>query len=99
MLRNRLVPVLRLSDLLELRASEAAQSSEMVPMIVVQTGGEELGLVVDKLHSGIDAIVKPLEGVMANCSTFSGTALLGDGRVLLVINLKELLASASRIQA
>jgi two-component system chemotaxis sensor kinase CheA len=36
-------------------------------------------------------ILKPLEGPLAGLKGIAGTALLGDGTVLLVINLKELL--------
>ncbi len=50
-----------------------------------------VGLVVDRLREGIDVILKPLEGVLAGMRVYSGSALLGDGRVLLVLNLKELL--------
>jgi len=63
-----------------------------VAVLVMILGGEEVGLVIDEFHEGIDIIQKPLEGVMANYPYYSGTALLGDGRVLLVLNAKELLA-------
>ena len=58
--------------------------------MVVNINGEQVGLIIDEFHEGIDIILKPLEGVMASCKEYSGTALLGDGRVLLVLNLKEL---------
>jgi two-component system chemotaxis sensor kinase CheA len=36
-------------------------------------------------------VLKPLDGMLAGMRGYSGSALLGDGRVLLVLNLKELL--------
>jgi two-component system chemotaxis sensor kinase CheA len=39
----------------------------------------------------MEVIVKPLEGVLDGLPGFSGTALLGDGRVLLILDLKEIL--------
>jgi len=39
----------------------------------------------------LNVILKPMEGVLAGIRGYSGSALLGDGRVLLVLNLKELL--------
>lgn len=48
-------------------------------------------LVVDDFHEAIDIILKPLDGVLHGLRTYSGTALLGDGRVLLVLNLPEVL--------
>jgi two-component system chemotaxis sensor kinase CheA len=38
----------------------------------------------------MDIILKPLDGVLAQMSAYAGTALLGDGSILLVLNLKEL---------
>jgi two-component system chemotaxis sensor kinase CheA len=37
----------------------------------------------------MDIILKPFDGILANIQGYSGSALLGDGRVLLVLNLKE----------
>jgi two-component system chemotaxis sensor kinase CheA len=39
----------------------------------------------------VDIILKPLTGVMAGLSTYSGSALMGDGSVLLVLDPKEIL--------
>jgi two-component system chemotaxis sensor kinase CheA len=39
----------------------------------------------------MEVIVKPLEGVLEGMAGFSGTALLGDGGVLLIIDLQEML--------
>ena len=44
-----------------------------------------------KEQNAYQVILKPLDGVLAGLSGYSGTALLGDGGVLLVLNLKELL--------
>jgi two-component system chemotaxis sensor kinase CheA len=39
----------------------------------------------------MDIILKPFDGILSSVQGYAGTALLGDGRVLLVLNLKELL--------
>lgn len=88
MLRNTLIPLLRMRELLGLEAQDSIVDEEAI--LVVTMNGEQVGLVIDEFHEGIDIILKPLEGVMAASKEYSGTALLGDGRVLLVLNLKEL---------
>jgi len=88
MMRNTLVPLLRMRDLLGLEEQGARDDEEAI--LVITMNGEQIGLVIDEFHEGIDIILKPLEGVMASYKEYSGTALLGDGRVLLVLNLKEL---------
>jgi two-component system chemotaxis sensor kinase CheA len=89
-LRDSVVPVLRLAALLELPVE--ADEPEEEAILVVRVNGERLGLVVGAFREGMEAIVKPMEGVLADMRAFSGTTLLGDGRVLLVLDLRELVA-------
>ena len=56
-----------------------------------RVNGRVVGLVIDDFRIGMDVVLKPLEGIVATARGFSGTTLLGDGRVLLVLDLKELL--------
>lgn len=88
-LRDRLTPLLRLRHLLEMAepvSGDAAQAT-----LVVRMHGESVGIVVDNFREGMEVILKPLEGVLAGLKHYAGTALLGDGSVMLVLNLKELL--------
>jgi two-component system chemotaxis sensor kinase CheA len=52
---------------------------------------ENVGLLVDNFEGTSDIILKPLEGVLASITGFAGTALMGDGSVLMILNPKELL--------
>jgi two-component system chemotaxis sensor kinase CheA len=88
-LRDAIVPLVRMHALLGLPHSAAEVEEEAV--LVARVGGTTVGLVVDRFREGIDVILKPMEGVLAGMRGYSGSALLGDGRVLLVLNLKELL--------
>lgn len=90
-LRDRLLPLYRLDQVLGIDAAPAQGSAEDLTILVIEIGGQALGLIVDEVCEGVDVILKPLEGVMAQFPIYSGTALLGDGRVLLVLNIKELL--------
>ena len=87
-LRDSVVPVIRLARLLDLPDEQAPAEEEAI--LVVRVGGERIGLVVGAFREGMEAIVKPMDGVLANLRGFAGTTLLGDGRVLLVLDLKEL---------
>ena len=59
--------------------------------MVARVGRERVGIVVDGFRERMEVIVRPLDGLLAGLAGFSGTALLGDGRVLLVLNLSDLL--------
>jgi two-component system chemotaxis sensor kinase CheA len=61
---------------------------------VATIGGK---IFVEQFHREVDVILKPLEGLLAYADEFSGTALLGDGLVLLVLNMKEVLGLAARV--
>jgi two-component system, chemotaxis family, sensor kinase CheA len=89
LLRDAVVPVVRLRHLLGLGAGEEEREEEAI--LVVRHGDQSVGLVIDQFREGVDVILKPLDGVLAGTRGCGGTAILGDGRVLLVLNLKELL--------
>lgn len=89
MLRQRMIPLLRLRSLF---GCTPVDESDEINLLVVEVNGNEVGLVVDRFHSGVDAIVKPMEGILLGVECFSGTALLGDGSVLLALNLPEVIS-------
>ena len=91
-LRDAIVPLIRLDRLMGIPASVwIGDGSEEDAVLVVRIAGNVVGLVVDNFREGMDIILKPFDGILANIHGYSGSALLGDGRVLLVLNLKELL--------
>ena len=89
-IRDKLIP---LCDLRVSLGFDTGDEKEEHSILVVASPLGEFGLIIDKFHEGIDVIQKPLEGVLAGYSHFCGTALLGDGRVLLIINVPEVLAT------
>jgi two-component system, chemotaxis family, sensor kinase CheA len=89
-LRDAMIPLIRLADSLGLPAASDAPPEEEAVM-VARVGRERVGIVVDGFRERMEVIVRPLDGLLAGLAGFSGTALLGDGRVLLVLNLSDLL--------
>jgi two-component system chemotaxis sensor kinase CheA len=88
-LRDRVIPLLHLAHLLDL--PDRSVDSEEVAILVVRVAGQTIGLGITAFGEGMEVILKPLEGMLAKIAGYSGTALLGDGRVLLVLDLKELI--------
>lgn len=85
------MPLAQVHQLLALTAEACFNEDDECAVLVVRVGDHVLGLVVDDFHGTEDIIQKPLAGVLANLRGFSGSALLGDGSVLMVLNIKELL--------
>lgn len=90
-LRGRLVPLAALNDLLALDAPQLANDDDELAVLVVRIEKEYLGIIVDDCRETIDIILKPLAGFLGDLTGYSGSALLGDGSVLLILNPRELL--------
>jgi two-component system chemotaxis sensor kinase CheA len=90
-LRDTIIPIVRLTRILDLSTDPTGSGAEDEAVMVVKVGQDRVGLIVDGFRERMDVIVKPLEGILEGLHGFSGTALLGDGRVLLILDLKELL--------
>jgi two-component system chemotaxis sensor kinase CheA len=88
-LRNAITPIVWLSVALAL--VPAPDRREELAIMVVEAGGHRFGLVVDAFRERMEVIVRPLEGVLEGLHGFSGTSLMGDGQVLLVLDLKALI--------
>jgi two-component system chemotaxis sensor kinase CheA len=89
-LREQLIPLVRMSALLKVPARPRS-ADEAEAVLVCRVEGRLAGLVIDEFRVGMDVVLKPLEGIVAGLRGFAGTTLLGDGRVLLVLDLKEFL--------
>jgi two-component system, chemotaxis family, sensor kinase CheA len=90
-LRDMIVPLVRTSEMLGIYNGLSKQSELGLAVLVVRVKGALVGLAVDQLRESIDVILKPFDGFLSGLRGYAGTALLGDGRVLLVLNLKEIL--------
>ena len=87
-LRDAIIPLVRLARALQLGEDERRDEEAVM---VVRVGGDRLGMIVDGFRERLEVIVKPLEGVLEGMPGFSGTALLGDGQVLLILDMQEML--------
>jgi two-component system chemotaxis sensor kinase CheA len=86
-LRDRTVPLLRLSALLGLPVPPRGSAARV---LVTGTGAARVGLEVDGFTGRLDVLLRPLGGLLRGIPGLLGTALLGDGRVLMVLDLPEL---------
>jgi len=90
-LRGRIVPLKSINTLLGLAAAPKANADDELAVLVVRRGDESVGLLVDDFRETVDVILKPMIGVLAGLSAYAGSALMGDGSVLMVLNAKEIL--------
>jgi len=84
-IRGEIYPVYSLPELFGLRL----QPSPEVSIAIVEAGNVRYGLMVDRFTNEVEVIVKPLAGGLEECREFQGAAIMGDGRLVLVLNPLE----------
>jgi two-component system chemotaxis sensor kinase CheA len=89
-LRGRVVPLKALNSLLGITAQPAANADDELSILLVQVGDGVLGLLVDGFRETLGVIQKPMAGFLSNLSVWSGSALMGDGSVLMILNIREI---------
>jgi two-component system chemotaxis sensor kinase CheA len=90
-LRGRIVPLKSINTLLGLATAPKSNAEGELAVLVVRLGDESVGLLVDDFRETTDIILKPMTGMLAGLGAYSGSALMGDGSVLMVLNVKEIL--------
>ncbi|PID53348.1 MAG: chemotaxis protein CheA [Micrococcales bacterium] len=86
-LRGQLLPLVHLADVLQV----PAQGEEgQVLIAVLQAEGKRFGLVIDKVLSTEEIVVKPLTSRLKSLGTYSGATILGDGTVALILDIQTL---------
>ncbi|HEU4559300.1 MAG TPA: chemotaxis protein CheA [Longimicrobium sp.] len=89
-LRGAPLPYLRLRDALGLPGEAPRRES----MVVVRHDSGPAGLVVDTLLGATQSVVKPLGAAFDGVSGFSGSTILGSGRVGLILDVPVLVRRA-----
>jgi two-component system chemotaxis sensor kinase CheA len=82
-LRDKLLPLARLSDLL---GGEIAGDVESGFIVVTQVGSQTFGIVVDGVFHTEEIVVKPMSSKLRHIAMFSGNTILGDGSVIMIID-------------
>jgi two-component system, chemotaxis family, sensor kinase CheA len=81
-LRNQVLPLLRLGR----PASEGDHKTKLF-VLVILVGERKYGLIVDALDGEEELVIKALDDQTFSTDLVSGASILGDGRVVLILNL------------
>ena len=88
-LRERTLPVVDLARTLGVGLERPDEAEAIV--VIVAFAGQLGGIQVERLGERMEVMLAPLEGLLSGTPGIAGTTLLGDGRVLLVLDIGELL--------
>jgi two-component system chemotaxis sensor kinase CheA len=92
-LRNHVLPVARLGRPPEPRSDGRP---EKVFVLVIAVGDRKLGLLVNALEGEEELVIKALDDQTAETDLVSGASILGDGHVVLILNLSAIVERFSR---
>lgn len=87
-LRGSLVPFLRLREIF----CTGSPPDPHQKVVVVATGAERVGLVVDQIIGDHQTVIKSMSKLHEDVETFSGATILGDGSVALILDIVNLVA-------
>ena len=88
-LRNKQLPLYRLSHLFQIPDARSEISEGLV--VIAQSGGRQIGLLVDELVGLQQTVIKSLGMGFGQAEGVSGGAIMGDGRVGLILDIPGIL--------
>jgi len=90
-LRNQVLPLLRLGR----PALEGDRKSKLF-VLVITVAERKYGLIVDALEGEEELVIKALDDQTFSTDLVSGASILGDGRVVLILNLPAVVEHVAR---
>ena len=96
-LEGRLLPLLRLSDVLDLpHAAPARPALAGLPALLLGRDGQRTAFAADEVVGEQELLVKPLTRPLARVPHVAAAAMLPTGKLAMVLHVPDLLRSASR---
>ncbi len=83
--RNATLPIMRLSNLLNVQTDETLDTEEYI-VVIVKKGDKTAGLIVDHLIGQQEIVIKSLGKFLSNIKAIAGATILGNGSVALIVD-------------
>ena len=94
-LRNQVLPLVRLG---RPPASGPDREASKLFVLVISLGERKFGLIVDGLEGEEELVIKALDDHAVSTDLVSGASILGDGRVVLILNLSAIVEHFTRLR-
>jgi len=93
-IRDRVVPLLRLNNVLGTSKKGKNCAEGMIHVVVVKAGERMVGLIVDSLLEPQEVVVKSMGSFVGDIQGIAGASILGSGEVALIMDVPSLIKSA-----
>ena len=94
-LRGEVLPFLRLNEFFQSQSEEIHSRKNI---LVLQYAGRHVGLLIDTLHGEIQTVIKPLGKIFQHLKGISGSTILGNGEVGLIIDIPSLFKKVEELE-
>ncbi len=94
-LRNQVLPLLRLG---RPAAPDVDRKSTKLFVLVITVGERKYGLIVDSLEGEEELVIKALDDQTFSTDLVNGASILGDGKVVLILNLLAVVEHVARLR-
>jgi two-component system chemotaxis sensor kinase CheA len=94
-LRNEVLTLVRLNRLAPVPVNQPSADGRSF-VIVISSGDRKFGLLVDELVGEEELVIKPLDETIVATDLVSGASILGDGTVVLILNVSEVIRKFAR---
>jgi two-component system, chemotaxis family, sensor kinase CheA len=91
-LRNQVLPVVRLGRAM----ADTDHGGRKLFVLVITVAEKKFGLIVDALEGEEELVIKALDDQTFNTDLVAGASILGDGRVVLILNLPAVVEQFAR---
>jgi len=89
------IPLVHLANILEMpQRPDTVSGRDIAQVVVVTTAEKRMALVVDEILLEQEVLVKPLGPQLVRVRNIAGAAILGSGRVAIILNISDLFQSA-----
>ncbi len=88
-LRDSVLPIVRIAQILGRRKD--VTRSEWTYIVVVGLAAQRMGIVVDSMLGQKEVVIKSLGGYLGTVEGIAGSTILGDGQVIMIVDVGELM--------
>ncbi len=89
--RNNVIPVLALKYVLKIKETSKDKSLKNKRLIVVKKADKYMALEIDEIIGQQEIVIKPLSKHLARVKNIAGATILGNGQVVLILDVKSLI--------
>ncbi len=90
-LREKTIPLVDSRESLNIEIEDDSyKEKDEMPVVIVKSGGKEVGLIVGELLYQQEIVIKSLSDYLDNVKNISGATIIGDGEVALILDVRDI---------